>query len=211
MGGFPDPGRAYPIVLPDGAAHKGTVFLNQVIDHPNFEIGDYTYASDFDPPENWAERLAPYLFAGGPDRLVIGRYCQIACGVRFLTSGANHAMEGVTTFPFPIFDPAQIGDYRPDSRDTVIGNDVWLGYDAVICPGAQIGDGVIVGAGAVVRGKVPDFSVVLGNPATVVRMRFSETDIARLRDLAWWNWPADKVERAVPALLSGDVAHLQKL
>lgn len=211
MAGFPDPGRAYPIVLPDGAAHKGTVFLNQVIDHPNFEIGDFTYASDFDPPEDWASRLAPYLFAGGPDRLVIGRYCQIASGVRFLTSGANHAMNGVTTFPFPIFDPTQIGDYRLDTRDVVIGNDVWLCYGAMICPGARIGDGVIVGAGTVVRGTVPDFSVVLGNPGKVVRMRFSETDISRLCDLAWWTWSADKVERAVPALLAGDIATLERL
>lgn len=211
MTGFPDPGRAYPITLPDGSEHKGTVFLNQVISHPNFETGDYTYASDFDPPDDWAACLAPYLFEGGPDRLIIGKYCQIAGGVRFITSGANHAMDGATTFPFPIFDPAQIGSYRPDCRDTIVGHDVWLGYRAMVCPGARIGNGVIVGAGAVVRGTVPDFSVVVGNPSQVIRMRFSPDDIERLLKMAWWDWPAAKVKRAVPALLSGDISALESL
>lgn len=205
---FPDSERAYPVLLPDGSAHKGTVFLDQVIEHPNFEVGAYSYASDFDPPEDWAAHLAPYLFAGGPDRLRIGRYCQIAHNVRFITSGANHAVDGITTFPFPIFDPAEIGSYRPDSRDTVIGHDVWLGYGAIVCPGAQIGNGVIVGAGAVVRGAVPDYAVVTGNPATVVRMRFDPQTIATLLALAWWDWPEDRVRAAMPALMSGDVAAL---
>lgn len=211
MARFPESGRAYPIELPDGSVHKGTAFLNQVITHPNFQIGDYSYASEFDPPDDWAAHLAPYLFEGGPDRLIIGKFCQIASGVRFVTSGANHAMDGATTYPFPIFDPAQIGSYRPDSRDTVIGHDVWFGYGAMVCPGTRIGNGVIVGAGAVVRGTVADFSVVVGNPAQVIRMRFSTEDIQRLQNIAWWDWPAHKVKRAVPALLSGDISDLQCL
>lgn len=208
---FPDRERDYPIELLNGSAHKGTVFLDRVIEHPNFDIGSYTYASDFDPPTDWAAHLAPYLFKGGPDRLRIGKFCQIAQGVRFITSGANHAMDGTTTFPFPIFDPAQIGSYRPDSRDTSIGHDVWLGYGALICPGAQIGNGVIVGAGAVVRGVVPDYSIVVGNPAQVLRMRFTAEEVQRMQDIAWWDWPADKVSRAVPALLSGDISALERL
>ncbi|MEL6887309.1 MAG: CatB-related O-acetyltransferase [Pseudomonadota bacterium] len=206
---FPDAARAYPVTLPDGSDHAGTVFLSRVIDHPGWEVDDYTYASDFDPPADWASHLAPYLF-GGPERLRIGRFCQIAHGVRFITSGANHAMDGLTTFPFPIFDPAQIGSYQPDTRDTVIGHDVWLGYGATVCPGARIGNGVMVGAGAVVRGTVPDYAIVTGNPAQVVRMRFSADTIARLLDLAWWNWPVDTVADAVPALLSGDVDALHR-
>ncbi|WP_299623688.1 CatB-related O-acetyltransferase [uncultured Tateyamaria sp.] len=205
---FPEAGRAYPVTLPDGSAHPGTVFLDQVIDHPNFAVGAYSYASDFDPPVDWAAHLAPYLFAGGPDRLGIGRFCQIAHGVRFITSGANHAMDGATTFPFPIFDPEQIGTYRPDSRDTVIGHDVWLGYGAIVCPGARIGNGVIVGAGAVVRGVVPDYAVVMGNPATVVRMRFEPDKVAALLAAAWWDWPLDRIKEAVPALISGDLGAL---
>ena len=208
---FPDATRAYPVTLPDGTAHPGTVFLNQVIDHTGWDVGAYTYASDFDPPADWAQHLAPYLFGKGPGGLRIGRFCQIAHGVRFLTSGANHAIDGATTFPFPVFDPEQIGTYRPDTRDTVIGHDVWLGFGALVCPGAQVGNGVIIGAGAVVRGDIPDFSVVIGNPGQVIKRRFSEGDRARMGALAWWNWPADRVKRAVPALLAGDLATLERL
>ncbi|APX12051.1 CatB-related O-acetyltransferase [Tateyamaria omphalii] len=207
---FPDPRRAYPVTLPDGSDHQGTVFLNQVIDNPGWEVGDYTYASDFSPVADWAAHLAPYLFGYGPEKLRIGRYCQIAHGVRFITSGANHAMDGLSTFPFPIFDPAQMTSYQPDSRDTVIGHDVWLGYGAIVCPGARIGNGVIVGAGAVVRGHVPDYAMVAGNPGDVVRMRFSEAEIHTLNALAWWDWPADRVAAAVPALLAGDVTALKQ-
>lgn len=206
---FPDAGRAYPVELPDGSAHKGTVFLNRVIDHPNFEIGAYSYASDFDPPEDWAGHLAPYLFEGGADHLSIGKFCQIAHGARFITSGANHAMDGLTTFPFPIFDPEQIGTYRPDSRNTVVGNDVWVGYGAIICPGARVGNGVIIGAGAIVRGDVPDYAVVVGNPAQVVRMRFGVEQVQQMQKIAWWKWPTDKIAQAVPALLSGDISALE--
>lgn len=206
---FPDASRAYPVTLPDGSDHAGTVFLSRVIDHPGWEVGDYTYASDFDPPADWASHLAPYLF-GGPERLRIGRYCQIAHGVRFITSGANHAMDGLTTFPFPIFNPAQIGSYQPDTRDTMIGHDVWLGYGAMVCPGARIGNGVMVGAGAVVRGTVPDYAIVTGNPAQVMRMRFDTQSIARLLELAWWHWPAEAVAAATPALLAGDIDALAR-
>lgn len=205
---FPDAGSAYPITLPDGSEHQGTVFLNRVIDHPGWEIGDYTYASNFAPVADWAAHLAPYMFGYGPEKLRIGRFCQIAHAVRFITSGANHAMDGLTTFPFPIFDQTQMAGFQPDTRDTVIGNDVWLGYGAIVCPGARIGNGVIVGAGAVVRGNIPDYAIVAGNPAQVVKMRFSDAAIATLNQLAWWDWPTDRIAEAVPALLAGDVEAL---
>ncbi|MEO0402102.1 MAG: CatB-related O-acetyltransferase [Pseudomonadota bacterium] len=209
--GFPDAGRAYPVTLPDGSEHRGTVFLNKVIDHPGWAVGDYTYASDFEPPTDWASRLAPYQFGSGRDMLRIGKFCQIAHGVRFLTAGANHAVDGVTTFPFPIFDADRIAHYQPDTRDTTIGHDVWLGYGALVCPGAQIGNGVIVGAGAVVRGTVPDYAVLSGNPARVARMRFDPDTVNDLTAVCWWDWPADKVARAVPALLGGDIAALKRI
>ncbi|WP_299611509.1 CatB-related O-acetyltransferase [uncultured Tateyamaria sp.] len=202
---FPDASRAYPITLPDGSEHPGTVFLNRVIDHPGWEVGNYSYASSFDAVTDWAAHLAPYLFGYGPEKLRIGRFCQIAHGVRFLTSGANHATNGISTFPFPVFDPEQIGSYQPDSRDTVIGHDVWIGYGAIICPGARVGNGVMIGAGAVVRGTIPDYAIVTGNPAQVVKQRFSDDEIATLNTLAWWDWPAQRVAAAVPALMSGDV------
>lgn len=213
MPSLPDPARTYPITLPDGSTHNGTVFLSRVIDHPRFIVGDYTYASDFDPPapDGWAARLAPYLFAFSQEELRIGRFCQIAHGVRFIGSSANHATDGISTFPFAVFDPDTMLGYQPDTRDMVIGHDVWLGYGAMVCPGARIGNGAIIGAGSVVRGTVPAYAVVSGNPAQVVRMRFSPDQIARLEALRWWDWPHERLERAVDALQAADIDTLERL
>lgn len=208
---LPETSRRYPITLPDGTEHTGTAFLNQVIDHPRFQAGDYSYASDFDPPKDWATRLAPYLFPNSRETLTLGRFCQIAHGVRFITASANHAMDGITCFPFPVFDPAQMTSYQPDCRDTVVGHDVWIGYGAMILPGARIGDGALIGAGAVVRGTVPPYAVVTGNPARVIRYRFDPDTIAALLDLRWWDWTPDLISRAEPALLTGDLAALTAL
>lgn len=208
---IPDPTRAHPVTLPDGSEHAGTVMLSQVITHPRFQVGDYTYASDFSPPQDWATHLAPYLFESSAEQLTIGKFCQIAHGVRFITASANHAMTGATCYPFPVFDPAQMGSYQPDQRDTIIGHDVWIGYGALILPGARIGNGAIIGAGSVVRGEIPPYAIVTGNPGVVAKYRFPETDIATLQDLQWWHWPHDLLERAEQALLSGDIAALKQL
>lgn len=207
---MPDPKRANPITLPNGDPHQGTVFLDQIINHPRIEIGAYSYASAFEPPQDWAARLAPYLFEFSTQKITIGKYCQIADGVKFLAA-SNHFMGGFTTYPFPIFDPETMLEYQPDDGDTYIGNDVWLGNGAIIMPGAKIGDGVIVGAGSVVRGIIDDYCVVLGNPAKTVRQRFNNDTITRLKALAWWDWPADKVALAHDALTSGDLAALEAM
>jgi virginiamycin A acetyltransferase len=207
---MPDPNRVNPITLPDGTEHLGTVHLDQVIDHPRIEVGAFTYASANEPPEDWATRLAPYLLPFAKQKLVIGKYGQIADGVTFLAA-SNHDMDGFTTYPFPIFDPETIMTYQPDNRDTIIGHDVWLANGATILPGAKIGNGVIVGARSVVRGVVEDYSVVIGNPATVVRKRFDPITIARLQKLAWWDWPAEKVASARVALTTGDLDALEAM
>lgn len=189
---FPLPDTIHPVTLPDGTRHRGTVFLRAVISHPRIVVGEYSYASAFDPPEDWAARLAPYLFAFSPERLLIGRFCQIADGVRFITASANHRHDGISSFPFAIFssDSKGLGASMPGpGPDTVIGHDVWIGQGARILPGARIGNGVIVGAGAVVSGTVPAYAVVAGNPGRVVRRRFDEATIARLEAIAWWDWP----------------------
>ena len=209
-----DPTKPHPILLPDGSALTGTVLLSAVIEHPQFQVGDFTYASDFDPPDtaaDWAGRLAPYLFPFSSERLVIGRFCQIAHGARFITSSANHDTRGLTTFPFPVFDTDRRAGYQPDTRDTVIGNDVWIGANALILPGARIGDGAIIGAGAVVRGAVPDYAVMTGNPATVARHRFAPSTIARLKELAWWDWPAETIAAAQDVLCAADLDALAAL
>lgn len=207
-----DPNQTHPLVLPDGTVLPDMVHLNQVIDHPNIRIGDFTYANDFDPPENWAARLAPYLYPGAPETLVIGRFCQIAHGVRFITASANHAMDGLTTFPFPVFDPATIEGYKADFTglpDTVIGHDVWIGHGALILPGVRVGSGAIIGAGSVVTRDVAPYSIVAGNPARLIRPRFASGIAERLLALAWWDWPLDLIRAAVPALLQPDIAALE--
>ena len=198
--------------LPNGQLNSGLVYLNRVIAHPNIEIGDFTYASSFDPPQDWAARLAPYLYPGAPERLEIGRFCQIAHGVRIITDSANHPMQGISTYPFAIFDPARLRAYVDQLgalRDTVIGYDVWIGGGAVILPGARIGSGVIIGAGAVVGGEVPDYAVIAGNPGRVIRRRFDAATIARLLALRWWDWPVDWIQTAIPALERGDLDALE--
>lgn len=205
---LPDPKTPFPVVLPDGSTHQGTVLLSAVIDQPNIQVGDFTYASDFDPPADWANRLAPYQFPMSQGILRIGKFCQIAHGVRFITSSANHATDGLSCYPFPIFGEKVPDDYQPDKRDTDVGHDVWLGYGAIVCPGVQIGHGAIIGAGAVVRGVVPPYGIVTGNPGTVVKKRFDEATIARLLEIAWWDWSKDRIVQAVPAIMAGDVEAL---
>ncbi len=209
---LPGPDNPYPITLPDGTALKSTVLLRAVLDHPQFQVGAFTYASDFDTPQDWATRLAPYLFPFSQERLRIGKFCQIAHGVRFITSSANHATDGLSCYPFQIFDlDARMAMDQPDTRNTTVGHDVWFGHGAMILPTATIGNGCIIGAGAVVRGHIPDYAIVSGNPATVVRKRFDDSTIARLLALAWWDWPTAKIEAAIPAILAADVDTLETL
>lgn len=209
---FPAPDTTYPVPLPDGSRHEGTVFLKAVIDHPRFEVGEYSYASSFDPPADWASRLAPHLYDFSPEKLVIGRFCQIAHRAVFITASANHRYDGFSSFPFAIFGggPVEGRPSMPDpGPDTTIGHDVWIGQGATILPGARIGNGVIVGAGAVVGGKVPDYAIVSGNPATVRRMRFARDVIERLLALAWWHWPIDRILANEAAIVGGDIEALE--
>lgn len=201
----------HPMRFSDGRENPCMAHLAQVIDHPNITVGEFTYANDFDAPQDWAARLAPYTYAGAPERLRIGKFCQIAHGARFITASANHSMAGFSTYPFPIFDTSKLDLYKQsftDLPDTVIGHDCWIGHGALILPGARLGHGVIVGAGAVVAGAVPDFAIVAGNPAKVVRMRFAPEVVQALLALAWWDWPLARIEAALPALMAGDLPAL---
>lgn len=203
----------HPLTFPDGTIHRDMVHLARVIDHPNITVGDYSYANDFDPPppDGWAARLAPYLYPGAPERLRIGRFCQIAHGVRFITASANHAMGGISTYPFGVFDPLTLEAFRDGFAalpDTELGHDVWIGHGALILPGVRIGSGAIIGAGAVVAGEVPPFAIVAGNPARVIRRRFDAEAVARLLEIGWWDWEPARIRAALPALTGNDVAAL---
>ncbi|WP_434614903.1 CatB-related O-acetyltransferase [Tabrizicola sp. M-4] len=205
----------HPLTFPDGSVHRDMVHLARVIDHPNITVGDYSYANDFDPPApgGWAARLAPYLYPGAPERLVIGRFCQIAHGVRFITASANHAMGGISTYPFGVFDPGTLAAFRDGFSalpDTVVGHDVWIGHGAMILPGARIGSGAIIGAGAVVAGEVAPYAIVAGNPARVIRARFDAGEVERLLHIRWWDWEPARIKVALPALLGADLAALAR-
>ncbi|MEM9319862.1 MAG: CatB-related O-acetyltransferase [Pseudomonadota bacterium] len=212
---FPPPNRLHPVVLPDGQHHSGTVFLRAATQHPRLTVGDYTYASAFDPPDDWAARLAPYLYDFSPERLIIGRFCQIADGVQFITASANHRYDGISSYPFAIFDGGQSDVDRPSlpepGRDTTIGHDVWLGQGATLLPGAQIGSGAIIGAGAVVSGIVPDYAIVTGNPGRVTRLRFNPDEIRALLRISWWDWPIEKVLAHEALICGGDVPALARI
>ncbi len=210
---FPSPEAVHPVRLSDGTTHQGTVFLKAALNHPRIEVGDYTYASTFDPTDDWASRIAPHLYGFSSERLVIGKFCQIAHGVVFITSSANHRYDGFSSFPFAIFDGGAM-DKRPSmpgaGPDTIVGNDVWIGQDAKILPGASIGNGVIIGAGAVVGGTIPDYSIVAGNKAKVIRARFDGDTIARLRAIAWWDWPIEAILQCETEIAGHDIDALER-
>jgi len=211
----PDPTRIYPPVYgPNYGRAQGwpVVFLKPLVESPFTEVGEYTYYADPADPTGFERNNV--LFHYGPDKLVIGRYTAIARDVRFLMGAANHLMGGFSTYPFPMFG----GDWmalmdqfgaRSFRGDTVVGNDVWLGYQALVMPGVRIGDGTIVAARAVVAADLPPYSIAAGNPARVVRHRFTEDQIGRLLKLAWWDWPPEHVTRHLAAITGDDLDALE--
>ncbi|WP_437614239.1 CatB-related O-acetyltransferase [Erwinia sp. V71] len=206
----PNPADPYPM-----AGLPQVCYLKNRINNPQIVIGDYSYYDDPEGVENF-ERNVLYLFPFIGDKLVIGRFCALARGVKFIMNGANHPQSGLSTYPFWIFAngweaslPA--ASELPFKGDTVVGNDVWIGYDAMIMAGVNIGNGAIVAARSVVTRDVPAYSVVGGNPAQVIKMRFTPEQIARLQALSWWDWPAEKITASLPLIAAGDITALERL
>lgn len=211
---FLDADARHPITLPDGQVYENTVYLNRVIDHPNIEVGDFTYYNDFEPVTDYAARIAPYLHPGAPERLRIGKFGQFAHGTRFITASADHPKRWFTTYPFAVFAHEVMDLFAEEfakGADTVIGHDVWIGHGAMILPGVCVGDGAIIGAGAVVARDVPPYAVVTGNPARVVRMRFEPGVVSQLQRLRWWDMPTRRIREILPVLASADEAALTAL
>ena len=180
----PDPKDPHPM-----QGFPQVCFIKNVVSNPNIIIGDYTYYDDPEDSENFERNvLYHYPFIG--DKLIIGKFCALATGVQFIMNGANHKISGFSTYPFQIFGNGwervmpQPGEL-PFKGDTVIGNDVWIGYEAVIMPGVKIGDGAIVAAKSVIVKDVPPYTVVGGNPATSLRQRFPDDTINVLLAIAW--------------------------
>lgn len=187
-------------------------FIQNTVSNPNIIIGDYTY---YDDPENSEdfERNVLYHFPFIGDRLIIGKFCALARGVKFVMNGANHKLDGFSTYPFQIFGNGwekvnpQLQEL-PYKGDTVIGNDVWIGYETVIMPGVQVGDGAIVAAKSVVVIDIPPYTIFGGNPAKCIRQRFNDDTIQSLLKIAWWNWESAKITRNLEKIVSADIEAL---
>lgn len=194
------------------AGQPRVVFLRPLVQNPAVEVGEYSYYDHPTRAEHFAEDAVLYAF--GPERLIIGRFCALAAGVRFLLPGANHADQGPSTFPFGIFGPPweftmDLVLSAPSRGNTVVGNDVWLGYQALVLPGVTIGHGAVIAAASVVASDVPPYTVVAGNPARVVRRRFDDDDIECLLRAAWWDWPSASITRHARTIMEGNPAELE--
>lgn len=192
-----------------------TVYLNSVITNPNIIVGDYTMYNDFvSDPTQFEKNNVLYHYPVNNDRLIIGRFCSIACGAKFIFTSANHTLRSLSTYPFPIFfeewelDKKQVASAWDNKGDIVIGNDVWIGYEAVILSGVHIGDGAIIGTRAVVTKDIPPYTVVGGIPAKEIKKRYDEETIQKLKQLEWWNWPFDKIQRFLPNIMNGEIDKL---
>lgn len=186
-------------------------FLKNIIKNPKIIVGDYTYYDDFENVENF-EKNVKYHFDFVGDKLIIGKFCMIASGVKFIMNGANHLTESISSFPFAIFGKdwkdAMNGKSYPTKGDTIIGNDVWIGHNVTIMPGIKIGDGAIIATNATVTKNIEPYSIVGGNPATLIKKRFSEQQIKRLLDTQWWNWDIEKITKNVHHLTDKNIEKL---
>lgn len=206
----PSPETAHPM-----EGFPQVCYIKNTVKNPHILIGDYTYYDDPEDSENF-ERNVLYHFPFIGDRLIIGKFCAIARGVKFIMNGANHKLSGHSTYPFQIFGNGwekvmpKPGDL-PFKGDTVIGNDVWIGYDALIMPGVTIGDGAIISSRSVVVSDVAPYSVVGGNPAREIRKRFSDDTIERLGAIQWWSWPIETVTENLDHIVSGSPEALAAL
>lgn len=205
----PSPHEPHPM-----AGFPQVGFLKPLVKGPNVVVGEYTYYDDPEGPEHFEAKCVLYHFPFVGDKLVIGKFCALARGVKFIMNGANHKLSGFSTYPFNIFGNGWESvtprmEDLPYKGDTVIGNDVWLGYEALLMPGVKVGDGAIVAARSVVTGDVPPYTIVGGNPAKVFKRRFEDEVVAELLAIRWWDWPVDKITRNLHAIVGADLGVLR--
>ncbi|GAA6408371.1 MULTISPECIES: CatB-related O-acetyltransferase [Blautia] len=196
---------------------KQTIYLKSVITDPGITVGEYTMYNDFvHDPVLFEKNNVLYHYPINKDKLIIGKFCSIACGAKFLFNSANHTFRSLSTYPFPLFfeewglDKKNVTDSWDNKGDIVIGNDVWIGYEAVVMAGVTIGDGAVIGARAVVTKDVLPYTIVGGIPAKPIRKRFSEETISALLALKWWDWPKEKIAQKIEAIQSGCVEPLRE-
>ena len=205
----PDPGVLHPV-----PGQPRVVMLKALITSPLIEVGEFSYYDDPEDPTAFQTRNVLYHY--GPEKLIIGRFCALAEGVRFIMNGANHRLDGPSTYPFPIMggswaEHADLITGLPGRGDTVVGNDVWLGYQAIVMPGVRIGNGAVIASGSIVTSDIPDYGIAGGNPATLIRRRSSDQDITRLLELAWWDWPLQHITKHIRTIMSGTTDDLEAI
>lgn len=195
---------------------KQTVYLKNVITDPAITVGDYTMYNDFvNDPVGFEKNNVLYHYPINRDRLIIGKFCSIACGAKFLFNSANHTLSSLSTYPFPLFfeewglEKRNVAESWDNKGDIVLGNDVWIGYEAVIMAGVTIGDGAIIGARAVVTKDVPPYMVAGGIPAKPIKKRYPEETIAALSELKWWDWPENRIAQNLHAIQAGQLNELK--
>ena len=215
-----DSSKKHPMTMPDGTVVKQTVHLKEVINHPRIRVGEYSYYNNFEVLDDYANYLAPYLFPISPDMLVIGKFVQMAHGVRFITNSANHKMDGFSTYPFghhmmtsetSMHDIVTMFLDAGNKGDTIVGNDVWMGMDALIMPGVTIGDGAIIASRSVVTKDVAPYTIVAGNPAKVIKKRFDDETIEMLQTIKWWDLPIEVIEANIDIIIGRDLDALINL
>jgi virginiamycin A acetyltransferase len=203
---IPDKNTVFPL-----ENYHRLCFLKNIIKNPNIIIGDYTYYDDFENVENF-EKNVKYHFDFTGDKLIVGKFCMIASNVKFIMNGANHLSDALSSYPFAIFGGAWAnameGKEYPDKGDIVIGNDVWIGYNSTIMSGVKIGDGAIIAANSTIVKDVLPYTIVGGNPAQLIKKRFSDETIEKLLELKWWDWDLDKITENVQFLTGKSVERL---
>lgn len=192
-----------------------TIYLKNVITRDNIQVGDYTIYNDFyNEPRDFEKNNVLYQYPINNDKLVIGKFCSIACKAKFLMTSGNHTMKSLSTYTFPIFyeewggDVSHITDAWDNKGDIVIGNDVWIGYNAIIMSGVKVGDGAIIGTRAIVTNDVPPYTIVGGIPAKVIKKRFSDDIVLKLLKIKWWDWSVERIQANIKHIQSGNIDKL---
>jgi virginiamycin A acetyltransferase len=194
---------------------KETVYLKSTITKPNIIVGEYTMYNDFEKdPTQFENNNVLYHYPINNDKLIIGKFCSIACGAKFMFTSGNHKMSSLSTYPFPLFfeewdlDKKNVTEAWNNEGDIIIGNDVWIGYEAVIMQGVKIGDGAIIGTRAVVTKDVPPYTIVGGIPSKEIKKRYSEETINKFIQIQWWNWDEIKIKSNLQNIMNGDIDKL---